>query len=50
MKDKKEIRVGLVGYRLMGRAHSHAYRDYSFYFGTDIVPVMQAIAGRNEEK
>lgn len=50
MTGKKEVRVGLVGYRLMGRAHSHAYRDYPFYFGTDIVPVMQAIAGRNEEK
>lgn len=50
MKDKKHIRVGLVGYRLMGRAHSHAYRDYPFYFDTDVVPVMQAIAGRNEEK
>ncbi|MDR6227175.1 hypothetical protein JOE21_003190 [Desmospora profundinema] len=23
---KKQIRVGMVGYRLMGRAHSHAYR------------------------
>lgn len=50
MKDKKQIRVGLVGYRLMGRAHSHAYRDYSFYFDRDVVPVLQAIAGRNEAK
>lgn len=50
MTDKKTIRVGLVGYRLMGRAHSHAYRDYPFYFDTNIVPVLQAIAGRNEEK
>lgn len=50
MTDKKTIRVGLVGYRLMGRAHSHAYRDYPFYFDTNIVPVLQALAGRNEEK
>lgn len=49
MKPKKQIRVGMVGYRLMGRAHSHAYRDYPFYFDTDTVPVLQAIAGRNEE-
>lgn len=49
MKPKKQIRIGMVGYRLMGRAHSHAYRDYPFYFDTDTVPVLQAIAGRNEE-
>lgn len=49
MKPKKQIRVGMVGYRLMGRAHSHAYRDYPFYFDTDTIPVLQAIAGRNEE-
>jgi len=49
LKPKKQIRIGMVGYRLMGRAHSHAYRDYPFYFDTDTVPVLQAIAGRNEE-
>src|SRR5690606_22539182 len=50
MTDKKTIRVGVAGYRLMRRAHSHAYRDYPFYFNTNSVPVLQAIAGRNEEK
>lgn len=49
MKLKKYIRVGMVGYRLMGRAHSHAYRDFPFYFDTDTIPVQQAIAGRDEE-
>lgn len=49
MSDKKQVRVGLVGYRLMGRAHSHAYRDVPFYFDTNTVPVMQALVGRNEE-
>jgi predicted dehydrogenase len=48
MKSKKQVRVGMVGYRLMGRAHSHAYRDVPFYFDADSTPVLKAIAGRNE--
>jgi predicted dehydrogenase len=48
MKPKKQIRVGMVGYRLMGRAHSHAYRDVPFYFEMDATPVMKAVAGRDE--
>lgn len=47
--NKREIRVGMVGYKFMGKAHSHAYRDLPFFFDTDAVPVMQAIAGRDEE-
>ena len=40
----------MIGYQFMGKAHSHAYRDLSFYFEHGIEPVLQAIAGRNEEK
>jgi predicted dehydrogenase len=47
--NKRDIRVGMIGYKFMGKAHSHAYRDLSFFFDTDAVPVMQAIAGRDEE-
>ncbi|WP_224752809.1 Gfo/Idh/MocA family protein [Metabacillus arenae] len=39
----------MVGYKFMGKAHSHAYRDASFFFDTEVEPVMQAICGRNEE-
>jgi predicted dehydrogenase len=46
----REIRIGLIGSGFMGRAHSHAYRDLPFYFEAGARPVMQAIAGRNEEK
>lgn len=46
--SKKQIRVGMIGYKFMGKAHSHAYRDVSFYFDSDGVPVMQAICGRDE--
>lgn len=44
----KEFRIGMVGYKFMGKAHSHAYRDLPFFFGSDVTPVMQAISGRDE--
>ncbi|MFD2215632.1 Gfo/Idh/MocA family protein [Metabacillus endolithicus] len=47
--NKKKLRIGMVGYKFMGKAHSHAYRDVSFYFDNNIEPVLQAICGRNEE-
>lgn len=46
---KKEVRIGLVGYQFMGKAHSHAYRNLSFFFESDVQPVLAAICGRNEE-
>ncbi|KKI90612.1 dehydrogenase [Bacillus sp. SA1-12] len=39
----------MIGYKFMGKAHSHAYRDVSFFFDPKAEPVMQAICGRNEE-
>ncbi len=50
MAEKKQLRIGMVGYKFMGRAHSHAYRDAAFYFDPQVEPVLQAICGRNEEK
>lgn len=46
---KKPVRIGMIGYKFMGKAHSHAYRDLPFYFDTEAQPVMQAIAGRDRE-
>ncbi len=46
---KKGVRIGLVGYQFMGKAHSHAYRDIPFFFETDANPILQAICGRNED-
>ena len=46
--NKKQVRIGMVGYKFMGKAHSHAYRDVAFYFDNNVEPVMQAICGRNE--
>jgi predicted dehydrogenase len=47
--NKKQVRIGMVGYKFMGKAHSHAFRDIPFFFDTDVVPVLQAIAGRDEQ-
>lgn len=47
--SQKEIRIGMIGYQFMGKAHSHAYRDLPFFFNSKMKPVMKAIAGRNEQ-
>lgn len=43
----KEIRVGIVGTKFMGRAHSNAYMDVSHFFDLPVRPVMRAACGRN---
>ncbi|NOU67107.1 gfo/Idh/MocA family oxidoreductase [Paenibacillus sp. LMG 31461] len=48
MSLPRKVRVGMIGYKFMGKAHSHAYRDLPFYFDTDIEPVLQTIVGRDE--
>ncbi|MBO8163517.1 MAG: Gfo/Idh/MocA family oxidoreductase [Brevibacillus sp.] len=47
--NKKQVRIGMVGYKFMGKAHSHAFRDIPFFFDTEVVPVLKAIAGRDEQ-
>jgi len=46
----KEIRIGLIGYGFMGRAHSNAYAQVTHFFDVPYKPVLQAACGRNEEK
>jgi len=45
----KEVRVGLVGYKSMGKVHSNAYRKVPMLFDTESVPVLRAICGRTEK-
>lgn len=47
---KRALRIGMIGYQFMGRAHAHAYRDLPFYFDTEVTPVLHALAGRSEDK
>lgn len=44
----KTLGVGLIGYKFMGKAHSHAFRDVAMFFDLPARPVMKAICGRNE--
>jgi len=43
-----DIRVGMIGYKFMGKAHSHAYRDLPMFFPETEKPVMAALCGRDE--
>jgi len=47
---QKTLKVGIVGYKFMGRAHSNAYRQVAAFF-PDVAfhPVMKAMCGRDEE-
>ena len=44
----RQINVALIGYKFMGKAHSHAYKDVGFFFDGDCTPVMKVICGRHE--
>jgi predicted dehydrogenase len=41
----KEIRIGLIGYAFMGKAHSNAYRQVTRFMSPKIKPVMKVICG-----
>lgn len=45
----KQVNVGMIGYKFMGKAHSHAYRDLPMFFPDVSKPVMKAICGRSKE-
>ncbi|MBT5903671.1 MAG: Gfo/Idh/MocA family oxidoreductase [Opitutaceae bacterium] len=44
----KTLNVGMVGYGLMGRAHTNAFRKVRNFFPGEIHPVLKAICGRDE--
>ncbi|HYM11757.1 MAG TPA: Gfo/Idh/MocA family oxidoreductase, partial [Bryobacterales bacterium] len=46
----KELRVGIIGYGFMGRAHSNAYKRLNDFFPVQHRPVLKAVAARNTEK
>ncbi|MCS7180664.1 MAG: Gfo/Idh/MocA family oxidoreductase [bacterium] len=45
----KEINVGLIGYKFMGKAHSFAYKNVSIFFDLPVKPIMKVICGRTEK-
>ncbi|WP_274361343.1 Gfo/Idh/MocA family protein [Paenibacillus thermotolerans] len=45
----KQVNVGMVGYKFMGKAHSQAYKEAPMFFPKAPKPVMRAICGRDPE-
>ena len=37
---RKPLRIGLIGYGFMGRAHSNAYRRVNNFFDLEYEPVL----------
>jgi len=47
---KREINIGLIGSRFMGKAHSNAYRRVSEFFDLPVTPVLHTICGRDAQE
>jgi len=46
----KDLRIGLIGYGFMGRAHSNGYRRVGNFFDLQYRPVLKAVCARDEAK
>lgn len=46
----KELRIGMIGYGFMGRAHSNAYKRLNDFFPVEHRPVLKAVAARDRAK
>jgi len=46
---KKTLNVALIGYKFMGKAHSHAWKTAPDFFDMDARPVLKVIAGRHQQ-
>lgn len=46
----RPLRIGLVGYGFMGRAHSNAYKRVNDFFQVQFRPILKAVCGRSREK
>lgn len=47
---KKPLRIGLIGYGFMGRAHTNAYLQVGRFFDTAHECVLQAVCARDESR
>jgi len=47
MDGRPEVRVGIAGYGIMGKAHSYGYRVAPLLYQLPVRPVVAAISGRN---
>jgi predicted dehydrogenase len=44
----KELRVGIIGHKFMGKAHSNAWKRAPEFFDMEARPVLQVACGRNQ--
>jgi predicted dehydrogenase len=44
-----KVRIGMIGYKFMGKAHSNAYRALPMFFPKVTKPEMKAICGRDAQ-
>lgn len=49
MNALPEVRIGIVGYGIMAKAHSYGYRVAPLLYELPVRPVVAAISGRNAE-
>ena len=47
---KKQLRVGMIGYGFMGRAHSNAYKQVGQFFPSEHQVVLKAACARNADQ
>lgn len=47
--SKKPLRIGMIGYKFMGRTHSNAWRQASKFFDVPYEPVLHTLCGRNPD-
>ena len=46
-RGARELRVGIVGYGVMGKAHCYGYRVAPMLRALPVTPVVSVISGRN---
>ncbi len=46
----KELRIGMIGYGFMGKAHSNAYAQANHFFPSQTKLVLKALCARNADK
>jgi predicted dehydrogenase len=46
----KQLRIGMIGYGFMGRAHSNGYNRVKDFFDLEYLPKLQAVAARDADK
>jgi len=45
----RKIRIALIGYKGIGRMHSHGYRNVLTFFDLDAIPILKIICGRDRD-